>query len=261
MNQDLHTAISEAVADRLGWSDPGAIGRGAALPDQLEIATVNGSGTRILGRNISCCTHFAGYNLGMDRSLGNLELPDRDVEYIPGVWPEIPMGMESGEPLYQLLKIAGYNHAFDELTWPCAWSYAQWLEACFFRAAESHRDVTPRDRAKRLGTIAGMCLHFAQDLCVPQHRRNELLARHVTIEDEASRRWEKMSEIERVEILYHEMNAAAPWNARGVAQGLCARPTPKVPCFAWRRRKLVDRIIRDGIRVTAGILKGLGGVQ
>lgn len=255
MKQALHTAIAREVAWRLGWPDPEAVGRGAALPDDLEFVFVDGVGTRFLGNNLACCTHMNGYCLGRDRSLGSPELPNRDVMFLPGVWPEVPLAMEIQEPLTMLLRVHGYSHAFDEMSFPRGSSYGAWLEVCYREAAESHRDVNEADRDRRLGIIAGMCCHYVQDYCVPQHLRNEMLAAHAETEAQALRRWEKMDEVERLALVWDCIDKAPEWSARAIMEGAEQQIPPRVSRWSCRRRKVVDRIIEKGITCTAAVLK------
>jgi hypothetical protein len=255
VKQALHTAIAEAVARRLGWPDPEAVGRGAALPDDLEFVFVDSVGTRFLGNNLSCCTHLNGYCLGRDKSLGKPNLPNHDVMFLPGVWPEIPLAMEIQEPLTQLLRVHGYSHAFDEMTFPRGSSYGDWLEACYHAAAESHRDANEAERERRLGVLAGMCCHYVQDYCVPQHLRNEMLAAHAETEAQALRRWEKMPEVERMTRVRDGTDAAPQWSARGIMEAAEKQIPPKVSRWSCRRRKVVEQIITKGIACTAAVLK------
>jgi len=251
----LHTRIAEEVARWLGWPDASAVGKGAAAPDQIEVFEVPGLGARFAGCNVSCLMHFAGYNLNMDTSLG-LELPNVDIRFNPGAWPDIPVGMEHQEPLFQLLNVQGYTKAFDEITYPAAWSYADWLEACFIRACESSYDATDaRQRDRRLGTIAGYALHYVQDMTVPHHRHNVLLAGHSGFEEQCLRRWESLPAADRAMWVNDECGKAARWSARGAAQG-CMVQAGKLPSrWSCRRRKDVDHAIRQCVRVTAGVLK------
>jgi hypothetical protein len=257
VNGDLHTAIATEVAKRLGWPDPEAVGRGAALPDALEFVYVDGIGTRFLGKNLSCCTHFAGYCLHRDKSLGRIELPDRDVRFLPGVWPEIPVGMEAQEPLALLLRTPGITRSADDMTFPAGWSYAHWLEECYVTAAESHYDVDDAAREKRLGTIAGMCLHYVHDMCMPQHRRNELLAQHAETEAQASRVWKKMGEAERTVLIWDCIDKSPQWSAYYTCKGFMEQPTKQVSRWCWLRGKVVKDIIRFGLCTTAAVLKHL----
>lgn len=254
----MHTSIAYEVAQRLGWPNPEAVGRGAALPDDLEFVHVDGVGTRFLENNIACCTHFAGYRIRGDRSIGRINLPNRDIFFLPGVWPEIPIQMEAQEPFYLLLRVPGYSHAFDEITFPAAWSYADWLTACYWAAEQSHHDTTEESRENRLGMIAGMNVHYVQDICgVPQHRRNEMLAKHSETESEALKAWEKMDPQKRSALIWECIDRAPTWSPRGLCQGAVQQPTPRVPCWSWRRRKVVHDVIVKGITCTAAALKYL----
>jgi hypothetical protein len=233
VNGDLHTAIATEVAKRLGWPDPEAVGRGAALPDALEFVYVDGIGTRFLGKNLSCCTHFAGYCLHRDKSLGRIE------------------------PLALLLRTPGITRSADDMTFPAGWSYAHWLEECYVTAAESHYDVDDAAREKRLGTIAGMCLHYVHDMCMPQHRRNELLAQHAETEAQASRVWKKMGEAERTVLIWDCIDKSPQWSAYYTCKGFMEQPTKQVSRWCWLRGKVVKDIIRVGLCTTAAVLKHL----
>lgn len=263
MKEALHTMIAEDCARWLGWPDPDAVGKGAALPDQIEIFTVPGIGRRFAGCNLSSLTHFSAYNLGMDRSLGRLELPNVDIRYIAGAWPGIPLGLESQDPLYQLLQVKGYTHAFDEITFPAAWSYADWFERCFIEAAGVQASDA-RERDRMLCSLAGCALHYVQDLCVPHHRWNMLLRGHARFEAKCLERWESMPRAERDLWVNDECGKAPRWSARGAAQGLMVQPGD-VPgyrynwsCFPFPR-KLVDGSIRTCVRVTAAVLQYMKG--
>lgn len=257
MKQDLHAAIATEVARRLGWPDPEAVGRGAALPDDLEFVFVEGVGSRFLGNNLACMTHFPGYCLGRDVSLGNLELPDREVLYRVGIWPEVPRHMEPEEPLYRLLRVQGISHAFDEMTFPRGSSYGDWLEACYHEVAESRRDATEAERERRLGIIAGMCCHFVQDYCVPQHLRNEMLAQHAETEAQASKCWKGTHWREQNARIADGCNLAPQWSAREIMEAAARQIPPKVSWWSCRRWKVVERIIMKGITCTAAVLKHL----
>ncbi len=256
MKEALHTMIGESVAGWLAWPDAAAVGRGSALPDQIETFDVPGLGARFAGNNLSSLGHFSGYCLNRDPSL-RLELPDVDIRYNAGAWPEIPNGMEQQDPLFQLLNVQGYTKAFDEITFPAAWSSAEWLEACFHRAAEASFYETSQQRDRRLGLLAGMALHYVQDMCVPHHRHNMLLRGHAKFEAMALRRWESLSESVRAEWINEECNKAARWSARGAAQGAMAqagKPPGRWYCLRIRKSDL-DRSIRQCIRCTAAVLK------
>lgn len=257
MKEAFHTAIAEEVARWLGWPDASSVGKGAAAPDQIEVFTVPGLGARFAGCNISCMMHFAGYNLHMDTSLG-IDLPNVDIRYNAGAWSEIPQGMEPGEPLFELLSVKGYTHAFDEITYPAAWSYAAWLEQCFIRACELTIDSDDsRQRDRRLATIAGYALHYVQDMTVPHHRHNVMLAGHSGFEEQCLRRWEKMPSSERSLWINDQCGRAARWSARGAAQG-CMIQIGKLPStWSCLRKKDVDRSIRQCVRVTAAVLKNM----
>ena len=257
MKEELHRLMSEAVARAVDFPDPDAVARASSIPDEIHTFSVPGLGTEFAGHNLTSLTHFRGYNLGMDRSLGHLELPNVSISYVAGAWPEIPLGMESSEPLFLLLQVKGYTHAFDEITFPACWSYARWLELCYSAALGSHRDPTPAARNRRLGTIAGMILHFAQDAEVPEHRRNELLAHHSSFEAEQLARWKAWTPTELQKIVTEEVDKAAAWSPRDVVQAAASQATPPVPFWSCRRRKLVVQSIRDSIRCSAAILRYL----
>lgn len=257
MKEALHTMIGEGVASWLGWPDAAAVGRGSALPDQIETFDVPGIGARFAGCNISSLGHFSGYCLNRDPSL-RIELPNVDIRYNAGAWPEIPLDLEQQDPLFRLLNVQGYTKAFDEITFPSAWSFAEWLEACFLRACESTYDSTDaRGRDRRLGTLAGMALHYVQDMCVPHHRHNMLLRGHAKFELLALRRWESLPASMQASWINDESTKAARWSARGAAQGAMAQAgrTPgRWYCLRIRQSDL-DKSIRQCIRCTAAVLK------
>lgn len=258
MKPDLHAAIATEVAGRLGWPDPEAVGRGAALPDDLEFVFVEGVGSRFLGNNLACMTHFPGYCLGRDASLGNLELPDREVLYRVGIWPEVPKHMEPEEPLYRLLRVQGISHAFDEMTFPKGSLYGAWLEDCYRETVMlSGLSAVEPLYERRIATIAGMALHFVQDYCVPQHRRNEMLRAHAETEAQASKVWHAMDTAKREALIVDCIEKASPWSARSICDGFMVQPTPRVSVWACRRRKVVRDIIVKGITCTAAVLRHL----
>ena len=262
MKEALHAAISSEVARRLGWPDPEAVGVGARQPDEIEIVGIrlrNGSVvTRVAGNNLSSCTHFAGYNLGMDRSCRRLELPDRELVYLPGSWTDMPLGVDQGDPLWLLLADTRISHSFDELSWPAAWSYADWWTKVYRVAeAESEDYDSIASRERRLGIIAGRCLHYIQDMTIPQHRRNEMLAYHSETEAQVLKRWETMDAKKKEALIVQCIAESPTWSPRGLAQGFMVQATPKVSAWACRRRKLVDQIITKGLCCTAAALKYL----
>ena len=112
-------------------------------------------------------------------------------------------------------------------------------------------------RERRLGFIAGRCLHYVQDLCIPQHRRNEMLAYHSETEAQVLKAWEAIDDVSKVALVWECIDRSPTWSPRGLAQGVMEQPTPKVSAWACRRRRLVRSIIEKGLCCTSAALKYL----
>jgi len=271
VNADLHVALTKHVALSIGWR--GAISnvaRAAILPDAVRTLEAAGIGAHFLGHNLASLTHFCrpmgeglfrGYNYHRDRSLPNVNLPDRDVTPRPDGWPAVLTDEErERDPVAVLVRGAasrGDSIALDELTFPTAATMAAWLEGCLSGKAWESFDV-----------ISGMICHFAQDCAVPHHAMGLLGDGHQAFEGDASERLPKL--LESVEMLQQIDQAllasdlSPGFSCRAICESTAEDADLSMARLVWARhvwrpawQRLVDESIFRAARATTAALARL----
>ncbi len=207
MKGETHVDLSLVAAEYVGWAgDAKLLARNARYPDDVCATMVDGVGAHIFGLNLESLKHFGkmvprpgpggghvpeGYRWKGDPSIPHINLPDRAVYAAPEAWgPPVGPLLAKNEPLAILLRdLAGRaTVAADEITYPAATTMACWCETVIRTLP---RDMGPAARQIAVDTVAGWCLHFIQDLCIPQHAACYLGAGHATYEAELAEMWQR----------------------------------------------------------------------